>query len=414
MTVESVQTLVIGGGAAGMMAAVQAAEGGGGRVVLLEGNLELGRKILISGNGRCNLLNVDGDDPSHYHGSQPRFVRPALAAFPVQEALRFFTELGIETKQEKRGRLFPLSDQARSVVDVLGDHLGTSGVEVHTDLRVERLQQQGGSGFIVGTADGVEREAEQVVICSGGLSLPKLGADDSGMRLVEGLGHTRTCLYPGLVALESSDRWVRRMQGVRAWARVQAKPGKSTIVDTDDLLFTKYGVSGFTILNLSARIVRHLRESGPLDLIVSLLPEHSTEAASALLQERWGRHPHRNLALSLAGLLHEKIARALLDKAGLDADAQAGEVSKRQRWELARLLTEWPIRVTGPRDFDYAEVTIGGIRTDEIDPHTLESYLVPGLHFAGEMVDVHGDLGGYNFQWAWSSGYLAGRHAAAR
>jgi len=414
MTYEPAQTLVIGGGAAGMMAAIQAAEGGGARVVLLEGSRELGRKILISGNGRCNLLNVDGDNPSHYHGSQPRFVRPSLASFPVQEALRFFTELGIETKQEKRGRLFPLSDQARSVVDVLADRLSVSDVEVHTDLMVERLRQLDGGGFSVGTADGVDREAEQIIVCSGGLSVPKLGADDSGMRLVEGLGHTRTSLYPGLVALESSDRWVRRMQGVRAWARVQAQPGKSTIVDTDDLLFTKYGVSGFTILNLSARIVAHLREVGPLDLTVSLLPEHSTEAASALLQDRWARHPHRNLALSLAGLIHDKIARALLDKAGLDAETKAEELSKRQRWELARLLTEWPIRVTGPRDFDYAEVTIGGISTDEIDPYTLESYVAPGLQFAGEMVDVHGDLGGYNFQWAWSSGFLAGRHAAAR
>jgi predicted Rossmann fold flavoprotein len=414
MTREYAQTLVVGGGAAGMMAAIQAAEGGGGRVVLLEGGRELGRKILISGNGRCNLLNIDGDDPSHYHGSQPRFVRPALLAFPVKEALRFFTELGIETKQEKRGRLFPMSDQARSVVDVLADRLATSGVEVHTDVRVNRLEPLDGGGFLVGAANGASREAEQVIICSGGLSVPKLGADDSGMALVEELGHTRTALYPGLVALESSDRWVRRMQGVRAWARVQAQPGKAVIVDTDDLLFTKYGLSGFTILNLSARIVRHLQEAGPLDLLVSLLPEHSPEAVGALLQDRWDRHPHRSLALSLAGLLHAKVARALLDRAGLDAESLAGDASKRQRRDLARLLTQWPISVTRPRDFDYAEVTIGGIRTDEIDPHTLQSYIVPGLHFAGEMVDVHADLGGYNFQWAWSSGYLAGRHAAAR
>ncbi|MDA0334207.1 MAG: NAD(P)/FAD-dependent oxidoreductase [bacterium] len=414
MTQEFSQTLVVGGGPAGMMAAIQAAEAGRGKVVLLEGGAALGRKILISGNGRCNLLNVDGDDPSHYHGSQPRFVRPALMAFPVQETLRFFTELGIETKQEKRGRLFPMSDEARSVVEVLVDRLATAGVEVHTGARVDRLQQLDTGGFAVSTSAGVRHEAAQVVVSSGGVSVPKLGADDSGMALVEALGHTRTALYPGLVALESSDPWVRRMQGVRAWARVQAQPGKATIVDTDDLLFTKYGVSGFTILNLSARVVRHLRETGPLELTVALLPEHSTEAASELLQQRWDRHPHRNLALSLAGLLHAKIARALLDKAGLDAEMLVAAVTKQQRWDLAQLLTAWTICVTGPRDFDHAEVTIGGIRTDEIDPHTLQSYLVPGLHFAGEMVDVHGDLGGYNFQWAWSSGYLAGCQATAR
>lgn len=413
MRQEPYGALVIGGGAAGMMAAIQAASGGA-RVLVLEGSRELGRKILISGNGRCNLLNIDGDDPTHYHGANPRFVRPALAAFPVQEALEFFTDLGIETRQEKRGRLFPRSDQARSVVQVLEDGLRTAGVDIRTDTRARTLSAVEGGGFTVEDDQGAVWEAEHVVLCSGGLSVPKLGADDSGMALAEGLGHTRTALYPGLVALESADPWVRRMQGVRAWARVQAQPGRASIVDTDDLLFAKYGVSGFTILNLSARLVQHLRESGPLDLTVNLLPERTAEQVSELLQARWQRHPHRDLALSLAGLLHEKIARALIDKAGLDAAASAGTISNRQRWDLARLLTEWTIQVTGPRDYEYAEVTIGGIRTDEIDPHTLQSYMTPGLYFAGEMVDVHADLGGYNFQWAWSSGFVAGRQAAAR
>ncbi len=406
-------SLVIGGGAAGMMAAIQAAETGG-TVVLLEAGRELGRKVLLSGNGRCNLLNVDGDDPTHYHGERPRFVRPSLAAFPVQEALGFFHDLGIETKEEKRGRLFPRSDQARSVVSLLADRLAVLGVDVCLDVRVDQLRRGEEGGFRVVGSDGIRRKAEHVIACSGGLSVPKLGADDSGIALVEGLGHTRTALYPGLVALESEDRWVRRMQGVKTWARVQAGPGHAIVSDTDDLLFTKYGLSGFTILNLRARIVPHLRQSGPLDLTVSLLPELSAEEAGELLQARWDRHPHRDLDLSLAGLLHAKIAAALLNKAGLDASAPAGGVSKRQRWELACLLTAWPIRVTGPRDFDYAEVMIGGVRTDEIDPHTMESYVAPGLYFAGEMVDVHGDLGGYNLQWAWSSGACAGRHAAAR
>jgi predicted Rossmann fold flavoprotein len=413
MTARASQTLVIGGGAAGMMAAIQAAQGDAS-VVLLEGGRELGRKILISGNGRCNLLNVDGDDPSHYHGSQPRFVRPALAAFPVQEALSFFKELGIVTKQEKRGRLFPLSDQARSIVDVLADALSLAGVKVWTNVRVESLRMLDSGAFEASASDGNTYGCDQVIACSGGLSVPKLGADDSGIGLVENLGHTRTALYPGLVALESDDPWVRKLHGVKSWARVQAQPGKSTVVDTDDLLFAKYGLSGFTILNLSARIVRHLREQGPLELTISLLPQYSTEEVSQMLQARWNRHPHRSLALSLAGLLHGKLAATLLDKAGLPPETPAAAVSKRQRWQLALLLTAWSVLVTRPRDFDYAEVMIGGIRTDEIDPHTMQSYVAPGLYFAGEMVDVHADLGGYNFQWAWSSGVIAGRHAAAR
>jgi predicted Rossmann fold flavoprotein len=412
MDSEAVDCLVIGAGAAGMMAAIRAAEGGAS-VRLLEGSREPGRKILISGNGRCNLLNLDGDDPAHYHGGNPRFVRPALQALPVAETQSFFADLGIETKEEKRGRLFPQSDQARSVVDLLVDRLRCLGVAVECDAPVTRLRADEGGGFGA-TSRGQELAAARVVLASGGLSVPKLGADDSGIRLAEGLGHTRTSLYPGLVALESADPWVRRLAGVRVWARVQAEPGRATVVDTDDLLFAKYGVSGFTILNLSARLVPHLQESGPLDLTVSVLPGLSPEEASERLRARWEAHPHRDLALSLAGWVHDKVARALIERAGLQADRPVAGLSKAQRWELARLLTGCRVTVTAPRDFDYAEVMIGGVRTDEVDPHTLQSYIAPDLYFAGEMLDVHGDLGGFNFQWAWSSGTVAGRQAGAR
>lgn len=391
-----------------MVAAIRAAEAGRGRVVLVEGNQELGRKILISGNGRCNLANVDGDDPGHYHGGHPHFVRPALAAFPVAQTLQFFADLGIEVRQEKRGRLFPRSDQARSVVDLLADRLSVLGVDVRCGVRVDRLDAVAG-GFCVGRSSGPLWEAERVVLCSGGISVPKLGADDSGIRLAAALGHGSTPLYPGLVALDSPDTYVRRMQGVKVWARVQARLGPAEVADTDDLLFARYGVSGFSILNLSAVLVRQLREVGPLTLTVSLMPEWTAEQVSEMLKARWERHPHRGLALSLAGLLHDKVARPLLEKVGLDPARPAGETGKRERWALARVLTAWPIEVTGPRDFEYAEVTIGGIRADEVDPHTLESYVVPGLYLAGEMLDVHGDLGGYNLQWAWSSGHVAGQ-----
>lgn len=413
MTKGVAASIVVGAGAAGMVAAISAAETGRGRVLLLEGNDELGRKVLISGNGRCNLTNVSADDPGRYHGSHPRFVRPALAAFPVQETLRFFADLGIETHEEKRGRLFPRSDQARSVVDLLADRLATCGVEVCRGIRVDRLEPLAGGGFRVGRSGGPLWEADRVVMCCGGVSVPKLGADDSGMRLVAALGHRATPLYPGLVALESPDPHVRRLQGVKVWARVQAEPGRAVVADTDDLLFAKYGVSGFAILNLSAVLVRHLREQGPLRLSVSLLPEMTAEQASQMLKERWERHPHRSLALTLAGLVHAKVARSLLEKVGLDPEQRAGGTGKRERWDLARVLTAWEIEVTGPRDFEYAEVTIGGIRTDEVDPHTLESYVVPGLYLAGEMLDVHADLGGYNFQWAWSSGHVAGQGRGA-
>ena len=403
----ALQTIVVGGGAAGMMAAISAARSGR-KVALLEGNSQLGRKILISGNGRCNLTNLDADSPHHYHGERPEFVRRTLASFPLARSLEFFHALGIETKQEKRGRLFPRSDQARSVVDLLIDELAVSGVRVATAAKAVRLSRRG-NGFSLVTREGDEWLAERVILASGGVSLPKLGADASGLALAQGLGHTATPLLPGLVPLESSDRFARRMQGVKVWAEVSAPVSKSHLVtDTDDLLLTKYGVSGFTILNLSAQLVPAL-ERGPVELRVNLFSGQSPEQVSERLRERWARQPHRTLELSFAGLLASKITGPLLDKLKLSREQIVDTISKAQRWLLAQTLTAWPIVVTGPRSFDYAEVTIGGIRTDEVDPVTLESRLVPGLFLAGEMLDVHGDLGGYNFQWAWSSGAVAGQ-----
>ena len=403
---EEVDTVVVGGGAAGLMAAVSAAQTRR-KIVVLEANAQLGRKILVSGNGRCNLTNTDADTLSHYHGANPRFVGAVLSQLPVADTLALFADLGIQTKVEKRGRLFPVSDQARAVVDVLEDRVQQLGGRIETGARVGRIDGRG--PFAVHVADGRVWRCTRLIMASGGVSVPKLGADDSGMRLVEELGHTRTALHPGLVALHSEDSRVRRMQGLKVWAQVSvALSSGRVLVDTDDLLFAKYGVSGFTILNLSAQLVGEL-VNGPVELSVNLLPGRSAEQVAELLKARWEKHPHRSLELSFAGLLSTKLTRPLLDGNGYERETPVRRLSKAQRWQLAQLLTDWRIVVTEPRPFEYAEVTIGGIDSAEIDPHSLESYIVPGLYFAGEMVDVHGDLGGYNFQWAWSSGWVAGR-----
>ena len=402
----SVETVVIGGGPAGIAAAISASAAGQ-RVLLLEGGRELGRKILVSGNGRCNLTNLDADSLAHYHGGRPGFAGSALGSFPVERTLEFLRDLGLETKEEKRRRLFPLSDQARSVVDVLEDRLSVLGVEVRLGTKVSELESAE-PGFSVTSQQGQRWRARRVILATGGVSAPKLGADATGMDLAARLGHTRTDLLPGLVPLRSPDPWVRRMRGVRVAATVTARlVGRRAIVDTDDLLLTRYGVSGFAILNVSARVVPALQR-GPVELEINLFPGRSPEEISELLLTRWRRNPHRSLELSLAGLLHSRLAGTLLDKLELRRDRAVSKVDGAQRWSLARALTGWRVAVTEAHSFEVAEVTIGGIRTEEIDPETLQSYIVPGLYFAGEMIDVHGDLGGYNLQWAWSSGHLAG------
>ena len=400
---------MVGGGAAGMLAAIVAAEAGE-RVTLLEGSGKLGRKILISGNGRCNLTNRAADDLRHYHGTHPRFVRSALDQFRLEETLAFFADLGIEFREEKRQRLFPVSDQAQAVVDLLADRMRCLGVRVETNAKVVDMgRAPNSSRFELRGAAGQCYTAARVILASGGVSLARLGADRSGMDLAVAMGHQLTELKPGLVPLISPEKYVARVQGlkVRAEVRVALKGGREA-VDTDDLLFTKYGVSGFAILNLSARLVPELGAKRAV-LRVNFFPGRSPEAISQLLKKRWQRHPHRSLALSFAGLLSSKLVRPLLDHLGFDAAQRVDQLGKGVRWQLAQCLTNWPIAVSGPRPFDYAEVTIGGVCTEDINPDTLESFLVPGLYFAGEMVDIHADLGGFNFQWAWASGVLAGR-----
>ena len=402
---QEANTIIIGGGAAGMMAAISAAARCD-RVVLMESNRQLGRKILISGNGRCNLTNVDGDRVAHYHGRNPHFIRGVLEKFSVDDALRFFSDLGVVTKEEKRGRLFPTSDQAQSVVDLFEDHLESIGVEVVREARVTSLEP--GDTHQLSTADGRTMRAERLVMASGGISLAKLGANCSGLEIAVALGHTCTELYPGLVPLVSQDRQLHQMHGAKVTAEVAATVLNRTIVDTDDLLFAKYGVSGFTVLNLSVQLVEALAR-GPVELRVNLFPGKSAEQISEILKDRWERNPHRSLLLSFAGMLTGKVAAPLLEKIDLESQSRVDRVTKAQRWKLAKALTSLPVVVTEPRPFDYAEVTVGGIETGEINPETLESYIVPGLYFSGEMLDVQGDLGGYNFQWAWASGHLAGQ-----
>ena len=398
-------TVVLGGGAAGMMAAIRAAECGE-QVILLEANQQLGRKILISGNGRCNLTNLEADAEVHYHGGNPQFRRRVLGQYTLRNTLDFFGGLGVVTREEKRGRLFPLSDQAQSIVDVLEDRLQILGVRIYKNVKVCGLTK--GKFFNFHTRDGSRFVAERAIMASGGVSLAKLGADRSGLDLAIGLGHTSSSLYPGLVPLNSPEKYIYKMHGVKVRAQVRASLRKGRYIeDIDDLLFTKYGVSGFTILNLSAQLVP-LLDKGPLELEINLFPGRVPEQLSEMLKIRWQDNPHRSLAKSFSGLLSSKLIGPLLEKLELPLDRPVAKISKVQRWYLARTLCSWLVGVDRPRSFEQAEVTIGGIDTGEINPDTLESYLVPGLYFAGEMVDVHADLGGFNFQWAWSSGHLAG------
>ena len=399
-------TAVLGGGAAGLVAAISAASEGQ-KVILFEKGDKLGKKILISGNGRCNLTNRTADDVGHYHGAPPSFIKRVLNHLSLDQTLSFFSDLGIEVHEEKRGRLFPKSNQAQSVVDVLADKMEQLGVKVC--LHTEICALEPGKYFKLETAERQVYQARRVIIASGGVSAGKMGADGKGMEMAANLGHEITDLKPGLVALESKEKYLRTMQGVKVVAEVEPEiPGKNRVMDCDDLLIASYGVSGFTILSLSARVVPHLKD-GPVNLRVNLFPGQNMQSVSDLLGRRWAKNPHRSLEMSFSGLLNRKLVRSLLKHGSFNGEQVVEKISDKTRDDIANLLTGWSIPVYRPRDFEYAEVTIGGIKTGAINPDTLESYIIPGLYFAGEMLEVYGDLGGFNFQWAWASGMLAGK-----
>ena len=400
---------VVGGGAAGMVSAISAAENGK-YVVVFEQGPKLGRKILISGNGRCNLTNLEADLIEHYHSRDRDFIQGILEKFTLRDTLLFFSNLGIELSEEKRGRLFPKSNQAQSVVDVLADRMQQLNVVVYLNSQVNKLSKVGHT-FQIQTKDQKSYSAKNVILASGGKTVEKIGGSRTGLDLASRLGHQISTLKPGLVPLKSPLAYLKRMKGVKTVAivRIKGSKGSELIRDHDDLFIADYGVSGFTILNLSARIVPMLT-TGPVNLVINLFPNKTQNELYSALQLRWEQNPHRTLSLSFTGILNSKLVDVLLNEMGFDGQKIVSKINDVECKRIAESLSNWCVPVTEARGFDFAEVMIGGVNTDEINPETLESYLCEGLYFCGEMIDVHGDLGGYNFQWAWSSGKVAGSH----
>ncbi|MCH2665158.1 NAD(P)/FAD-dependent oxidoreductase [bacterium] len=401
-------TLVVGGGAAGLMAAISAADRGD-KVTLLEKNDRLGRKILISGNGRCNLMNTD-PDLAHFHGSNPVFAKNVLDAFTVDDTLAFFHDLGIDTRVERRGRVFPASNQATSVVRLLEDRAVRAGIEIVESADATDLTR--GEGFTISTTDGREFSGDRVVMTTGGTSAPSIGGSDDGIRMVCALGHERTLLYPGLGPLETERSALHKLQGVRAMVSAEAiVDGKVVKQDEWEILFRYYGLSGLVIFNLSEAVTPYL-DDHEVCVRINFFPGLDAESLELKLRERWNRHPHRTTAFSFTGLLPDKIPPVLLPLVGVKPDLPAASITTDVGRRIAEGLTGWKVHVLKSRPLAEAEVMVGGVVTGEVDPVTMESKIVPGLCLAGELLDVHGDLGGFNFQWAWSSGWVAGRGGA--
>lgn len=398
--------LILGGGASGMMAALTAAEAGC-RVILAERQARVGRKLLATGNGRCNLTNLHAA-PEHYHGTDPDFCRPALAAFGPEAALDFFAGLGLLTVAESSGRVYPFSDQANSVLDVLRFGLEQRGVELHTGCEAKKIWKRR-DGWLLKTTGG-DFTGEKLIVAAGGMAGGKLGGTDLGYRLLEDLGHHRTPLAPVLVQLVTAGTVTRALKGIRAQGSVAVRRGRQTLAESrGEIQFTETGVSGPAVFEVS----RAAATGGSgLTVVLNLLPQMAEDQIRALLLRRQADFPERPAEDLLTGMLHNRLGKTLVKAAGIAADAPLSALSGSDLDRVVSAITAFTLELTGTQGMDNAQVTAGGMDTSEFDPNTLESRLHPGLYACGEVLDVDGDCGGYNLQWAWASGHLAAQSAS--
>ena len=396
--------VIVGGGASGMMAALTAAGDGNRRIVLLERQQRLGRKLLSTGNGRCNLTNI-GAAPENYHGEQAGFAASALRAFPPQAALDFFHSLGLVTVTEEGGRVYPLSDSANSVLDVLRFALQERGVEVVTSCPVSEIRRRGDS-FLAVTEKG-EFKADDLIVACGGAAGAKLGGGMDGYALLAALGHGRTKLYPALAPLLTAPEYPRALKGVRADGSIRlVLDGQTLARGEGDIQFTERGVSGPAAFDL-ARAASTAGDRAALHL--NFMRSLSAEQLSKLLRARREVFPGLETAELFTGMVHNRLGRMLIKYAGLNASASIGTLTDGELERAAHACRDFTLPLRGVEGFDSAQVTAGGVRTQGFDPETLESRSVPRLFACGEVLDVDGDCGGYNLQWAWASGYVAGR-----
>lgn len=396
--------IVIGGGASGMMAALSAAENKNNRVLLLERQQRLGRKLSATGNGRCNLTNT-GAVIGRYHGEDRSFARCALEQYPPEAVLARFHALGLLTVTEPDGRVYPLSDTAGSVVDVLRFALAQAGVELRTACPARELWREDG-GYGVRT-DEETLHADDLIVACGGPAGEKLGGVLDGFELLRPLGHKRTALYPALVQLVTEPDYPRALKGVRADAALRLLSGDDCLAQTaGELQFTEKGVSGPAVFDLSRAAAVH---GGELTLCADFLREYDADAVFALLRQRRETLPDLAGSELLTGMLHNRLGKMLLKYASLELTRPLGALSDRELGRAARACKDFRLPVRGTEGFDHAQVTAGGLRTAAFNPETLESWFMPHLFVCGELLDIDGDCGGFNLQWAWASGLLAGR-----
>lgn len=406
--------IVIGGGAAGMMAAVAAAENGG-QVLLFEKNEKLGKKVYITGKGRCNLTNAcDMESLFCNVVTNGKFLYSAFYGFDNQAVIRFFEEAGCKTKIERGERVFPVSDHSSDVIAALHRQMKGLGVDIRLNTSVKTLVTEEDRVIGVVTQDGGTELAEAVIVAAGGLSYPVTGSTGDGYRMAEEKGHSTKPCYPSLVPLIVKEDWCKELQGLSLKNVTVAlcQNGKKVFYEGfGEMLFTHFGVSGPLILSASSYYTgRKSKEN--VSLYLDLKPALSEEQLDKRVLRDFEENKNKQFKNSLGSLFPAKLIPVIIRLSGIDGEKKIHEVTKEERFRFVHLIKHIEMTITGTREFQEAIITKGGISVKEVNPSTMESKLVKGLYFAGEVLDVDALTGGFNLQIAWSTGYLAGSSAA--
>ncbi|MDO5520375.1 MAG: NAD(P)/FAD-dependent oxidoreductase [bacterium] len=399
--------IVVGGGASGLVAAITAAKNRK-KVLILEHKDKIAKKILATGNGKCNYTNTYYDD-TVFRGDSPAFVLPVLEQFTVNDTIRFFEELGVYPK-DRNGYLYPNSGQAQTILDVLRMEIERLNVEVICEEHVASIKRQK-QGFVV-TTNKKSYQSASVILATGGKASENLGSDGSGYELSKSFGHKITPIVPALTALRSNMKCFKMVAGVRTdVALTLLINGKKVTEESGELQLTDYGISGIPVFQISRYATRGLHDKNKVEAEIDFLPGMTYQDATSFLYERKQLRGKKSLEEFLIGLLNSKLCAMLIKEAGLDPKKKVSDVTNKELNALANKIKKFVVTIDSANSFDKAQVCAGGVNTRDINPDTMESKLVKGLFFAGELVDIDGTCGGYNLQWAWSSGYVAGMHA---
>ncbi len=393
-----------------MIAAIAAAREGA-RVIVVERMKRVGKKLLATGNGRCNITNTNLC-AEKYHGTHPEFVSAALGSFGLDQTLSFFDGLGVATKVEEGGKVFPLSNQAGSVLDVLRYEMERLGVEIVCDTKIQIVKAH--AGYTCHCSDGPVFHSNVVVVASGGKSAPNMGSNGGGYKICKSLGHNIVEAFPALVQVCLDEPFLKRLKGLKIDGKAELRIDNTAMRnESGEILFADYGISGPPIMQLSRFVSDPANSKRKIHIHLDLFPDLSVSDLVNVIKDRIEKGPQKTIEFSFVGFIHKRLIPVVLKKAGIDeVNGECRTLSQAQVEAIAGLLKDWPMKCSGTQSWMFSQVTAGGVDVTEINDETMESRMSPGLFLAGEVIDIDGDCGGYNLQWAWSSGHMAGTNAA--